>query len=144
MLKPQPTLLKKWRLFLLLISLVPAFLNALIFTPGEVDWLVASGIWLLLFLFFYQYYLPVRFRKLTFSVSGSRIVIYSGVFSTIVRSIPLDNVQFTSHIASPLDAIWGLCSLKVTAPGGRVVIPGLSSKDADNLAKMLTDRLADT
>lgn len=135
--KPQPKILTIWRIVLTLCAVVPAFLNAILFpVPGRL-WLWVSVVWIALYLAMYLVYLPLKYQKLTFSVSEERILLYSGVLYTYVRSIPLRNIQFTAITKTPFDHLFGLCSLVVTAAGGRIVLPGLREKDAEALSRAL-------
>ena len=139
MLQLQKEILTIWRISLALTAFVPAFITSLLFQPGTPFWIMLTALWILLFLFFYLFYLPVRYRKLAFAVRGDSLVVRSGVFSTRVRTMPLQNIQYSGLVVSPLDAVWGLGSLVVTAPGGRIRIPGLRRQDAENLAAMLPE-----
>lgn len=138
--KPQPKILTAWRVLLTFAMLAPAFLNALLFPIRGQAWLGVSAGWIVLFLVLYLVYLPLRYQKLSFSVSGDRILLYSGVLYTRARSIPLRNIQYSTILRSPLDRLFGLCSLVVTAAGGRISLPGLRLPDAEALAKALLEQ----
>lgn len=135
--KPQQAVLTIWRLLLVLAAVPPAFLISLLFQAGGLPWLLLVAAWLLAFLFFYLLYLPLRYRKLAFQLQKDRIIVHSGIFYTRIRAMPLQSIQYVGLLISPLDALFGLSALVITAPGGRIVIPGLRRRDAENLAELL-------
>lgn len=135
--KPQQAVLTIWRLLLVLAAVPPAFLISLLFQAGGLPWLLLVAAWLLAFLFFYLLYLPLRYRKLAFQLQKDRIIVHSGIFYTRIRAMPLQSIQYVGLLISPLDALFGLSALVITAPGGRIVIPGLHRRDAENLAELL-------
>lgn len=135
--KPQRSVLTIWRIVLSLIMLAPAFLNSLFFGRNTLVWTLLTVVWVIVFLGFYLFYLPVRYRKLSFRVDKEKITLNSGILCTRVHAIPLQNIQFTSTLQSPFGRMFGVCTLIVTAAGGRMLIPGLREQDAQNLAAIL-------
>lgn len=135
--KPQPAILTIWRIALIFITLVPAFLTSLILRIGSVAWTVATGLWIFAFLAAYLVYLPIRYKKLAYGISGDNIVLVSGTFYTRVCSIPIAGIQFTALVQSWLDRFFGLSTLVINAAGGRISIPGLKTQDAKALADLL-------
>lgn len=140
MLKPQPALLTIWRLSLTCAAIPPAFLISLCLRIGGRAWSIATVIWALLFLFLYLVYLPLKFRRLAFTLKNERLTVHSGGFYIRMREMPLENVQYVGILISPFDALFGLASVSVIAAGGRVLVPGLRKQDALNLADMLPGR----
>lgn len=140
--KPEQGVLTIWRLILVGATLLPALLNSIIFTVGGLVWLLITAAWVLSFLFFYLFYLPRRYHKLSYALRGDFLVVHSGVFYTRVRSMPLSSIQYTSLHISPLDALFGLCALIAVAPGGRLAVPGLRKKDAEALAASIHESAA--
>lgn len=115
---------------------LPAFLNALIFRSGRM-FLLFTAVWVLIYLALVLVYLPLRYRNLSFTVTDEQIILHSGVIYNRVRSIPLRNIQFTAVYRNPFDGLFGLCSLVVTAAGGRITLPGLRIQDAEALSEVL-------
>lgn len=115
----------------------PAFLNALFFYNQDHlrVWLTIG--WIALYMVLYVIYLPLRYRNLSFSLTDTYIVLHSGVIYHRVRSIPLQNIQYTTLYRNPFDRLFGLCSLVVTAAGGRITLPGLRLSDAQRLSAVL-------
>jgi len=137
MIKPQPGILTIWRLLLVFAAIPPSFLFSLFLRVGGLWWWACAALWTVAFLFFYLFYLPARFRKLSFTLEKDRLTVTSGVFQTNTRVMPLANVQYVGLVISPFDAVWGLCTLLVTAPGGRLHLPGLRQQDARNLVELM-------
>lgn len=137
MVKPHPRILTVWRLLLVFAAIPPCFLFSLFLRVGGLWWCICAALWTVLFLFFYLFYLPVRYRKLSFTLEKEQLTVAGGVFQTNIRTMPLGNVQYVSLVISPIDAAWGLCTLLITAPGGRIRLPGLRQQDARNLAAMM-------
>ena len=135
--KPERAVLTIWRIVLVLIALVPAFLVSLFFAVGGRWWTLFTVLWVAAFLFFYLFYLPLRFRNLTFHMLQDSIEVHSGVFYKRVRFMPLNSIQYAGLVISPLSLGFGLATLVVTAAGGRLSFPGLARKDAEVVAKML-------
>lgn len=138
--KPQPKLLTLWRIVLALIMCVPAFLNSLLlYRSTSPAWIIGTAVWMIVFFAGYLVYLPLAYRRISFSLYDEKVTLYSGVFYRRIRSIPLENIQFTSLWASPLHLVMGICSLSITAAGGHVTLPGLRKQDAESLAAVLND-----
>lgn len=135
--KPQPQLLAIWRIMLTLAALVPAFLISLLLRAGSNAWVLSAGGLVLFYLLAYLVYLPMLYRKTSFGISGEKIVLVTGVFNARVIAIPLSQIQFTTVSRSPFGRLFGISAVIVTAPGGRISIPGLKAADADSLASVL-------
>ncbi|MDR2909160.1 MAG: PH domain-containing protein [Oscillospiraceae bacterium] len=135
-LTPQPRILTVWRASLVGAAFVPAFLSSLIFSPGEPGWWAASALWLTLFLLCYLWYLPSRFKRLSLAVEEDRFIQTGGVFLRISRTAPFGSVQFLRLSSSPIHRYFGLSSLIIVAPGGRILMPGLRAEEAERLVSV--------
>lgn len=138
--KPQPQILTVWRIVLALAMVLPAFLNTLIFGRTGLIWAGTTAAWVVLFLVLYLAYLPLRYLRMSYSLTDDRIVLYGGVLYRNIKSIPIRNVQYTVVSRNLIARPFGLCTLLVVAAGGRMAIPGLRAEDAETLAGVLTDR----
>lgn len=136
-LTPQAKIVSVWRIVLLCAALPLAVLCSLVFEPGSLWWIISSLLWALPFLFFYVFYFPLRHRRLSLQIEDNRMVMRTGVFYHIVRSVPFENIQFVGLRASPLHKYWKLATLTVVAPGGRMMMPGLDSAEAERLVGLL-------
>jgi len=134
---PQPALLRVWRIYLALIAAAPAFVASLFFNYKNIVWIIVTCGWLAFFFAGYLWYLPARFHKLSYRLDGDKLVVRHGVLVNHIDYLPLHSIQFTSSYTNPLSGAFGLSTLIVTAAGGRLVLPGLISNTAQNLAATL-------
>lgn len=135
-LTPQPKILTIWRSVLVFATAAPAFLCSLFFRPGTALWWGLSTFWVLLFLFFYLFYLPVRQRNLSLQIGDDRFVRTSGVFYNASRTVPFENIQFLRVQTSILHRRFGLATLIIVAPGGGMTVPGLRAEEAKRLVSV--------
>jgi len=134
---PKRRILSVWRAMLILSAILPALLSSLFLRPGSGAWNLATGAWAALFLFFYLYYLPARLRRLSLKVEDGHLVLTSGVFNRAARRTPTQAVQHITLYASPLHRRWDLATLVISAPGGRMIMPGLGSDEAQRLMQVI-------
>ena len=135
--KPDPKALVLWRLRLCLIALVPSFFSALFFAPGSVVWLVLTMLWVIVFLAFFVWYYPLKYRKLSYTVAGEVLVINCGVIYTRRKSMLLKNIQYVTLITLPLGRLFGLCTVFFEAAGGRLHLPCVKLEDGRSLQNLL-------
>jgi len=135
--RPHAKLLRTWRVYLILLSILPAFALSLFMQVGSTSWFIAAGAWGIVFLCIYLLYLPARRRGLSFSIDARAITRKSGVFFLKTETLPLCAVCFTAIIRSPVVRMFGLCSLRIAAPGVSLSVPGLMRTDAQALALSL-------
>lgn len=139
-LKPALHLLTVWRIRLLLAALAPSFLSAY-FLPwqGILWWCLTAG-WVLGFLYFYIAYYPIKLRKLAYSGNEHCLIIHCGVVYTRVKAIPYTSIQYASLFSTPLERLFGICSLAVSMAGARVYMPGLTRNQAKGLQEQLVHK----
>lgn len=136
--KPSPHLLTVWRLRLFLAALAPSFLSAFFFFPHWWWWRLFTLGWAGTFLICYLGYLPLLFRKLSFSWEEDRFTVRCGVFYSRLRAVNRGNVQTVCLASTPLERLFGLRSLRVYAAGATLTLPGLPLKEALELQRALT------
>lgn len=122
-----------WRLRMMLLAILPSFLSAFFFRPGKALWLLCTGIWIALFLFFYFFYYPRKYKKFSYSVTESCLVIRNGVFFTNTRAIYPENIQYVDCSASPLQQLFHLKTVVIVMAGGILHLPCLQAETADRL-----------
>ncbi len=136
-LRPQPRLLAMWRALSIAAAVPPAFLCSFLLEAGSAPWILSTCGWVAAFLYMYLYWLPGLYKSLSYRVSGGCIELRSGMLGRKSVAIPLVNIQFTAVTAYPWEQIFGLCSLRVIAPGGQMRIPGLKRGEADSVCELL-------
>lgn len=127
-----------WRIRLSLLTLICPFTVALFFSAAPVWSAVLTLLWILLYLFLFLFYYPVKDAKLRYTVTGTTLVIYCGVFYNRMKAMELKNIQHVSVGATPLARLLGLCSVQVWGAGGMVYLPGLQRQVGMALCERLT------
>ena len=118
-----------WRIYLIIPAFVCAFLTSFFFEMLSFWWLVLTGAWLILFLFFYTVYFPVRLKKLALTIDENTITLKSGVFYNIIRVIKKDKIQFIKEIKTPLSYIFKVKAFVVYSAGGKIYTPHIDEDD---------------
>ena len=136
--KPDLQILTVWRIRLLLVALVPSFFSAFFAPRINWVWWLSTAAWMAAFLYFYIFYYPIKYRKLSYGFNRRCLLIHCGVIYTRVKAVPLTSIQYATVASSPLERLFGVCSLFVYAAGSSVYIPGLPPADADRLQAFLT------
>ncbi len=143
MVKPPRRALAVWRIRALLLTFFPGFLCSLIFSFLSLGWLIATGIWIAVFLYFYCCWYPIKWKKLSFCLTNSILYINNGVIYTHRRFISLKNIQYVETYQSPLMKLAGLTSVVIRAPGVAMYLPSLQKEDAMALYENLNGFLLD-
>lgn len=135
--KADPKALLLWRLRLFLGALPFFILTSLFCELRSPLWLALTGVWVLLFLGFYLAYYPIKYHRLSYRLTGERLLVTSGVVYWRTTAIELANIQFVSLVRTPLATALGLASVTVHAAGGRAHLSGLRYKEAARLTEVL-------
>lgn len=140
---PQPQIIAIWRILLTLAAMIPAFLVSLLFKSGSTVWIISIGTLALVYLLIFLVYFPLLYKKMSYSVSGERIIYKTGVLLNRIISVPVSAVQFVSVSQSALEKPFGLAAVSVTMAGGRIILSGLTLEDAQVLAKIIQPQQAE-
>ncbi|MDD2955066.1 MAG: PH domain-containing protein [Oscillospiraceae bacterium] len=127
-----------WRVRLCAAALPLSFLLSLLLEPFSLLWSIFAGILILAFLFFYSFYFPVKYKKLTYAVGRGILVVHGGVFYRTRRSISLANIQYLSSFETPLCRLLGVSGLLIHAAGGTLYLPALEKQTCALLSSALT------
>ena len=128
-----------WQAWTALSGVIPALGVSLLWSPGSSPWKFATALWLVVWLVRLTLWLPVRFFRLGYALEPDRLLVTDGVLFPVVRIFPLAALQTASVSADPLQRLFGLRSLRLTAAGARLVLPGLSAGEAVRLAAVLLE-----
>ena len=137
--KPSLHLLTVWRLRVFHCSLLPSFLAAYFFSNTILWWVLALAI-AAGFLFLYIFYFPVRWKKLAYSGNKNCLVIHCRVIYTSAKAVPFGSIQSLSIVSTPLERLFGICSLAVFMAGARIHMPGLTPVQAEELRLELEEK----
>lgn len=135
--RPQPQIVTIWRILLAMCVFPVAFLSSLLLEIGGTPWTFITLGWIVVFVYFYLIYFPLRFRSLFYTVLDDRFLIQCGVFYKQVFAVPFTNIQFSHLRFSPLHSLWNLTTLTLISPGGRARLTGLRTDDAKRLIVLL-------
>ena len=133
----HPPVLRVWRILLTLAALFAAFVVALALRPGTALWWALTAVWALVFVLAYALYLPRLQRSLGLTLAGSGLTLRAGVFTHTLRHVPLQNVQYTRIIGTPLHRWCGLCTLLIVCAGASARMPGLREAEARQVTEVL-------
>lgn len=134
----SPRALLLWRVRLCAAALALSFLISLLAEVFSPLWFVLTGLLAAAFLFFYIFYYPVKYQKLTYAVGKGVLVLHGGVFYRRRRSISLGNIQYLDFFETPFSRLLGLRDLIIHAAGGTLYLPGLEQQTGALLEKLLT------
>ena len=84
-------------------------------------------------------WLPVRFFRLGYQLEADRLLVTDGVLFPTVRIFPLAALQTAAVSADPLQRLCGLRTLRLTAAGSQLTLPGLTASEAVRLAEVLLE-----
>lgn len=143
--RPRKKILWIWECYLLLVTLLPLAGTIVLFAapfPDWMDWItlaawIFTGIWVLLYLFFSCFYLPVYFKKMCYRLTDDRLEIRTGVIYTHYKVMPYASVKYLTSFQGPLERLCGLTSITLFAAGSFVVLHGLAAEDGEELRRRL-------
>ena len=129
--RPRLAQLFIWQGWTLLAALVPSLTVSLLWTPGTLLWKLATVLWVILWGLRLAVWLPVRFFRLGYQLEADRLLVTDGV--------PLAALQTAAVSADPLQRLCGLRTLRLTAAGSQLTLPGLTASEAVRLAEVLLE-----
>jgi membrane protein YdbS with pleckstrin-like domain len=135
--KPNPNALILWRGLHFAAAFFAAVLISVLFTPGSASWIFAISVLSLLFLAAYLFYLPLLFRRISFFIKNDKIIYSTGVLFRREIAVPVNAIQYTTVAQNAFAKSLGLSSLVITMAGGKLIIPGLNTSEAEKLAETL-------
>lgn len=136
--KPDLRILTVWRIRLLVTAVAPSAVTAYFFINRTWIWWLFSASWIAAFLYFYIGYYPIKYRKLSYSINQTCLIVHCGVVYTRIKAMPLCSIQYVSVSSTPLQQLFGLCSLVIYAAGSALRLSGLSLQDGILLQGTLT------
>lgn len=91
------------------------------------------GLWLL----------PMYFRRTVVYIGTSEISVHSGLIFLWREHMKASAVQYVSLVRAPLSSLTGFNFVFIHALGGTVVLPFLSSADAEEIITLLNSRISE-
>lgn len=136
--KPPRRALALWRIRAVLLTFFPAFICSLFLSFDRLLWAIGTATWVVGFLYFFYFWYPIKWKKLSFCLTNKILYINNGVVYTHRRFIHLENIQYVEMYQSPFMKLAGLTSVVIKAPGASMYIPSLWKEDAQALYEALT------
>ena len=137
--RPRLAQLFIWQGWALILALLPSLGVSLLWTPGSPVWKLATAVWVTVWAVGTAIWLPLRFFQLGYQLEADRLLVTSGVLFPSVRIFPLAALQTASVSADPFQRLCGLRTLRLTAAGGHLSLPGLTASEAVRLAEVLLE-----
>ena len=135
----DPRAILVWRMRLTLAALVPSFCSSLFFPVRNWIWTVFTGLWAGIYLFLFIIYYPIKYKKLSFYLDETYLVIHCGVFYTRTKAIPLQNLQYVTIQTGPLQGLFRVKTVRFLCAGGRVYLPCVGLKDAQRFSLLVQE-----
>ena len=134
---PHRRLLILWRVMAAGTALLVSFAVALFLGENPLLYRLFTGLWIAAFLFLFVIYQPIKYNKLRYLVGNGQVILQGGVLYRKVKTMPLENIQFTVVFSSPLHLLLGLRTVILAAPGGNLFLSGLTPVDAHRLREAI-------
>ena len=119
----SPLAMTVWQLRLIFFMFVPSFFLFFFYQPQSMVWRLCTGAAAIGFVFVSLLWLPVKYMKLAYQLEGDILYLRWGVVYTRFGAAFLENVQYVTVSATPVQRIFHLCSVSFILAGGRMTIP---------------------
>ena len=129
----SPSAMSVWQLRLILSAFVPAFLLFFFYQPDSLAWRLCAIAAAAGFVFVSLFWLPVKYLKLAYRLEGNTLYIRWGVVYTRYGAAFLENIQYVTVSATPLQRLFKICNVNFVLAGGRMTIPCISSEEGEML-----------
>jgi len=129
----SPLALSVWQLRLVFFMFIPAFLLFFFYQPDSLTWIFCAVTVAAAFLFVSLVWLPVKYLKLAYRLEGNTLYIRWGVVYTRFGAAFLENIQYVTISATPLQRLFRICSVNFILAGGMMTIPCISSEEGEML-----------
>lgn len=133
----SPKGLAVWLIRLTLGAFAVSFLISLVFPERGLLYWILTGLWLFAYFVLFFLYYPIRYYRLSYAANLQIVVLNCGVIYRRRKAIFLRNIQYTTTTCTPIQAIFGLCTLVIHAPGGFILIPHLTRVQCERLRDWL-------
>lgn len=127
-----------WRVRLSAGILLCPFFIALFFPSAPVWTAVLTVLWMVFYLFMFLIYYPVKYYKLSYTVTETSFILRCGVFYNRMKAMELRNIQNITTSATPLARLLGLCSVQVWGAGSVLYLSGLRAGEGAALCGRLS------
>lgn len=120
-------------LIALLLSLFAGIIIAFSITVGVIMLLLIAILTLVLIFFA----IPTFIKKKRIEISEEKIIISGGIIYKHDRIIRREKIIYVSRIKSPLAALFGVCSIRLSSAGSTFFIPLVSYEKSEELMLLI-------
>ncbi len=129
----SPLAMSIWQLRLIFSVFIPAFFLFFFYRPQMLAWKLCALAAAAVYLFSALVWLPVKYLKLAYRLDGQTLYVRQGVIYTRYGAVFLENIQYVTVSATPLQRVFRLCSVNMILAGGRMTIPCVSAEEGELL-----------
>ena len=126
-----------WRIELTLFAFLPATISAITLLFHPILFYICTVLWIMWFFVSFAFYLPIKYKKLSYSLQDTTFILYSGVFYTKSTYLPIENIQHVSVSSTPIMQFFSLSKLTIYSMGRALTLPALDHKIALELRQTL-------
>ena len=106
-----------------ILSIILLGATSIIFTPLEPIWNIIAIVIALAFLWVSLVYLPIYYKTAGFNIADGRFCFKRGFFVKRSSYMKIDNIVFVTVIKTPLTSMFDICTVIISATGGKIIIP---------------------
>ncbi len=78
-------------------------------------------------------YIPAIWRGVVIRVSPAALSYTVGMFMRREHILPLDRLLFMQKVSTPISVLFNMCSLRIKALGGYILLPSMENDTADEI-----------
>ncbi len=139
--KPSPRVLWSWLTLLVAAVLPLTLLGGWVLTRlPMVLWFPITTAWGVLILIIGAVYLPIRWRRMSFSLEKDRLSATGGVWLRTTRRMHRDAVRQVTLLEGPVERLCHTAFLLVRSTGGYILIEGIDRDLAGDWCRQLCHR----
>lgn len=130
-----------WRTRLLLFCFPIALLDGFFYFLHPALFWVIFALWAVLFLTLYGLYFPMLYRSLNYQITSRHIRLRQGALFRRENMIYMENIQYLTLSQTPLQRLFGLATLHITAAGGSLRLAGLEEDTVQTIRWEIASRM---
>lgn len=137
--KADKKILYIWWLKLFVIILCVCAITSLALKLFSNMWNILMFTFLMIFILLFSFYFPIKYKRFSYAITKTHVVLFSGVIYQKVTYLELDNIQFVRLSRSIVNRMFKLSSVKIYTAGGIDVIFGLDIDEAEKICALLAN-----
>lgn len=130
-----------WRTRLLLCCFPIALLDGFFYFLHPILFWSIFTLWAILFFMLYGLYFPLLYRSLSYQITDRYIRLHKGALFRCENMIYIENIQYLTLSQTPLQRLFGLATLHITAVGGSLRLAGLEEDAVQAIRWEITLRM---